>query len=96
MWASGCEYCLATDSLDVSVITWVSVGGGGGGGGEHTGGRSSMLIDKTLCFKAQSRFIKTSSLIKYGINRPLAMKQSPDLCTKPEASQSREIINSYN
>lgn len=82
----------ATDSLDVSVITWGSVGGGG----EHTGGRSSMLIDKTLCFKAQSRFIKTPALIKYGINRPLPMKQSPDLCTKPEASQSREIINSYN
>lgn len=66
MWASGCEYCLATDSLDVSVITR----GWGWGGGGGTGGSSSMLIDKTLCFKAQSRFIKTSSLIKYGINRP--------------------------
>lgn len=66
------------------------------GGGGRTGGGSSMLIDKTLCFKAQSRFIKTSSLIKYGINRPFPMNQSPDLCAKPKANQSREIINSYN
>lgn len=92
MWASGCEHCLATDSLDVSVINW-EVGWVGGGG---TGGSSSMLIDKTLCFKAQSRFIKTSSLKKYGINRPFPMNQNLDLCTKSKANQVLKIINSYN
>lgn len=46
-----------------SVVGW-------GGGGGCTGGSSSLLIDKILCFKAQTRFIKTSSMIKNGVKRP--------------------------
>ena len=82
MWASGCEYCLATDSLVVSVIT-----------GGCTGGSSSLPIDKILCFKAQTRFIKTSSVIKYGVKRHFGIfirsrMKVLDLCSKIKVVQS--------
>lgn len=61
MWASGCEYCLATDSLVVSVIT-LEMESGSGGRVLRTGGSSSLLNDKIRRFKALTTFIKTSGL----------------------------------